>query len=133
MRGLQTTARPILCAAVDSFELEYVEEHDPHVAFIALVGELDLTNADALVEQLDAIAAGRALVLDLNRLLFLDSAALNGLFRVARIRGRDGFAIVIEPSSPVATTLEIVDFRRAATVVPSRDDAVTALSRHRST
>ena len=118
---------------MDSFELEYLEESDPRLAVVALVGELDLTNADALVEQLEAMAAGRPLVLDLNRVLFLDSAALHGLFRVARVRGRDGFAIVIEPTSPVATTLEIVDFRRAATVVPSRDDAVTALARAHST
>ena len=116
---------------MSSFELEYVEDGDSELATVALVGELDLTNSDELVEQLERFAAGRPLVIDLNRLLFLDSAALHGLFRIARERGSGGLAVVIDPSAPVAPTLEIVEFRRAATVVATREQAGSALARAR--
>jgi anti-anti-sigma factor len=116
---------------VGSFELEHLEEGDSDIALVALIGELDLTSADELLEQLEEAAAGRPLVVDLSRVLFLDSAALHGLFRVARDRGPGGLAIVIEPTAPVAATLEIVDFRKAATVVSSRKQAQTALARAR--
>jgi len=119
----------ILRPAVGSFELEHEEAPDSDVAFVALVGELDLTNADELVTQLEAIAAGRPLVVDLSRVLFLDSAALHGLFRVAHERGSSRLAVVVDPGAPVAATLDIVEFRKAATVVPSRDQAEAALGR----
>jgi len=114
---------------VASFELEYLEDGDPDVAFVTLGGQLDLTNAVDLVQQLEAVAAGRPLIVDLGRVLFLDSAALQRFFRLARERGPDGLAIVIEPDAPVAATLEIVEFRRAATVASSRREAETALAR----
>jgi anti-anti-sigma factor len=112
---------------VGSFELEHLEAGEPKVAYVAVGGEIDLTNADELVEQLDALSAGRPLVLDLNRLVFLDSAALHRLFDLARERGAGGLAVVIEPGAPVAATLEIVEFRKAASVTASVDDARAAL------
>ncbi len=115
-----------------SFELEHVQEGDPGVAIVAIAGELDLSNADELVEELDAVAAGRPLVLDLNRVLFIDSAALHRLFGVATERGFDRVALVAEPTAPVARTLDIVQFRRAATVVASVADARAALGRRSS-
>ena len=55
-----------------------------------VAGELDLTNARDMEERLEAVAVanGQALVLDLNRLVFIDSAALHVLFRTARRLGR---------------------------------------------
>jgi anti-anti-sigma factor len=112
---------------VGSIELERVDHDDPAVAVVALSGELDLTNVGKLVEELEEAATDRALILDLNRLLFLDSAALHALFELARTRGASGLALVIDPSAPVASTLAIVDFRQAAPVVGSRDEARAAL------
>ena len=112
-----------------SYELEYVEDGDPEVTVIAVAGELDLSNADDLVEQLGTVAAGRPLVIDLNRVLFIDSAALHRLFGVARERGFAGLALVAEPSAPVARTLDIVQFRQAATVAASVGEARAALAR----
>jgi len=117
----------MLCRAVAAFELEHVDSGDPTVAVVALSGELDLTNVGDLIEELDRAAADRALVLDLNRLLFLDSAALHGLFVLARSRAQAGLAVVIEPGAPVASTLAIVDFRQVATLARSRDEARAAL------
>jgi anti-anti-sigma factor len=116
---------------VGSFELEHEVRDDSDVAFVAFVGELDLTNADDLVAEMEAIAGERPLVIDLSRLLFLDSAALHGLFQLALGRGSAGLAVVIDPRAPVAATLEIVEFRKAATVVPSRARAEAALARAR--
>jgi anti-anti-sigma factor len=113
---------------VASFELEHVADGDPEVAIVAVAGELDLSNADELVEQLAAAASGRPLVIDLNRVLFIDSAALHRLFEVARERGSAGLALVAEPNAPVARTLEIVQFGRAATVATSVGEACTALA-----
>jgi anti-anti-sigma factor len=118
----------MLSRAVAAFELEHVDSGDPSVAVVVLSGELDLTNVGGLIEELDGAVSDRALVLDLNRLLFLDSAALHGLFRLARSRPEGGLAVVIEPEAPVASTLAIVDFRQVATVARSRDEARAALA-----
>ena len=101
----------------------------PDVAVVAVAGELDLSNADDLVEQLDAAAAGRPLVVDLNRTLFIDSAALHRLFLVARGSGAGRLALVAEANAPVARTLEIVQFERAAIVATSVAEAHAALIR----
>jgi anti-anti-sigma factor len=114
---------------VGAFALEHVDLDDPAIAVAVLSGELDLTNVGELVEELEDLTAGRALVLDLNRLLFIDSAALHALFRLARSRAGEGLAVVIEPGAPVAATLAIVDFRQAATVVESRDETFSAFVR----
>jgi anti-anti-sigma factor len=119
----------ILLSAVALFELEYVTDGDSEVAMVAVAGELDLSNADELVEQLRTTAADRPLVIDLNRVVFIDSAALHRLFEVARERGSSGLALVAEPGAPVAKTLEIVQFGRAATVAASVSDACAALAR----
>ena len=112
-----------------SFELEHVQDGDPGVAIVAVAGELDLSNADDFVAELDAAAAGRPLVVDLNRVLFMDSAALHRLFGVARDSGSARLALVAEASAPVAKTLEIVQFERAAIVAASVDEARASLAR----
>jgi anti-anti-sigma factor len=114
---------------VASFELEHIEDGDPDVAIVALAGDVDLSNADDVVEQLGAAAAGRPLVVDLNRVLFIDSAALHRLFGVAREIGSGRLALVADPSAPVAKTLEIVQFKRAAIVATSVAEACAALAR----
>jgi len=112
-----------------ALELEHVLERDEEAALVVLAGELDVTNVDLLDELLAAIDAGPPVVLDLTRLLFVDSAALNRLFRLVRERGSDGVAFVVEPGAPVATTLAIVGLGRAATVASTRARAYAALAR----
>jgi anti-anti-sigma factor len=119
-------------AAVAAFEVEQVQDGDPEVAVVAVAGELDLSNADDLVEQLGAAAAGRPLAVDLSRVLFIDSAALHRLFGVARESGFGRLALVAEPNAPVARTLEIVQFHRAAIVATSVGEACAALTRPRA-
>jgi anti-anti-sigma factor len=102
-----------------------LELHDTAhgVVVASLTGELDLTNARELEERLDAAASPEAvLVVDINRVVFLDSAALHVLFKLARQRGDDGLALLMEPNAAVSRTLEIVRMRDAVRVVPSLDD-----------
>jgi anti-anti-sigma factor len=110
---------------VTSYELEQRESDDAEVVLVEITGELDLTNAAELEERLESLAApdgSTILVLDLNRLLFIDSAALHVLFRTARGLGRDRFRLVVTPSAAVARTLEIVGIDEVADVRAAFDE-----------
>jgi len=110
---------------MSSYDLEQLESADPLVVRVALGGELDLTNAGDLARSLEAAAAPEAvLVLDLNRVLFVDSAALHVLFTIARERGRDRLCIVLDPTAPIARTLEIAALADAARVGDTEDELV---------
>ena len=113
---------------MSSFELEHLESGQAGVAYVGVAGEVDLTNATELSEQLAAVPDTQRLVVDLNRVVFIDSAALHALFDVARQRGRERLAFVIEPSAPIATTLAIVELDRAAHVGSTLDEALAAVA-----
>ena len=113
------------------FELTF-EADDSGIALVALAGELDLSNVDDLDEELRAVTNGSPLVLDLSRVIFIDSAALHQLFRMVRERGARAVAFVIEPTAPIARTLSIAGLDRAATVASTLPEAVAALRRTRS-
>jgi anti-anti-sigma factor len=100
------------------YGLEQRQTGDPSQIRVDVTGELDLTNANELEERLEELAApnGSILVLDLNRVVFIDSAALHVLFRTARRLGRDRFRLMFEPSAAVARTLAIVNISEVATV-----------------
>ena len=91
---------------------------------VDLSGELDLTNAREIEERLDELATDgdATLVLDVNRVVFIDSAALHALFRIARRLGKDRFQLVFEQSAVIARTLAIVGMPEVATVGDSADD-----------
>ena len=111
---------------VSIFELEHLDGVPADIAYVGVSGEVDLTNANDLGEQLAAVPDTQKLVVDLNRVVFIDSEALHGLFDVARRRGRGRVAFVIEPSAPIATTLAIVELNRAARVAATLDEARAA-------
>lgn len=104
-----------------SYELEQRQTDDPSLVHVDVTGELDLTNAHEVEERLEAItvANGSRLVLDLNRVVFIDSAALHVLFRTARRLGKDRFSLLVAPTAAVARTLEIVGIADVATVSES--------------
>jgi anti-sigma B factor antagonist len=66
------------------------------------VGSLDLATADVLDAQLEQLrAAGfRSLVIDLRRLLFMDSTGLRLLLRWSETARTDGVALSIVPGGP---------------------------------
>ena len=113
-------------ARVATFDVELTDTEQTDVTVAAFVGELDFTNASELTERLEELARVPALVIDLNRVHFIDSAALHCLFRLARDHG--SLAFVLDPTSPIATTLAIVELGRAAPLRATLDEAVSALT-----
>ena len=113
---------------VSTYELETIEPGEPGPTVAALTGQLDLTNASDLAESLEALAGAPNLVLDLNRVAFIDSAALHRLFELARQRQPDRLAIVLDPGSPIATVVEIVELGRVVPVVATLEEAARALA-----
>ena len=118
-----------------SYELEVRETDLGDVAFAALSGELDLTNAAELERRLDELAGeASSVVVDLNRIEFLDSAALHVLFTLARRLDEEGrgFGLVLGDDAPAARTISIVSLGELATVRPSLEAVLADLrSAHR--
>jgi anti-anti-sigma factor len=111
-----------------SYELAQRPTDDPSLVLIDVTGELDLTNAHELEDHLEALTEsnGARLVLDLNRVVFVDSAALHVLFRIARRLGKGGFGLVLEPSAALARTLAIVGISKVATISETPDGRPTS-------
>ena len=102
------------------YELDVRENPAPGVVLVEVSGELDLTNAADFEHRLDEASGGaQGLVLDLNRVSFIDSAALHVLFRVVGRVGFDRFGIVLEPSATIVRTLGIVGLDDAARIRPT--------------
>ena len=106
------------------YELEQRATSVPDRVLLDVGGELDLTNASELEERLGDLSAGNgsSLVLDLNRVVFIDSAALHVLFRTARRLGRERFGLVLDPTAPIAKTLSIVGIAEVVTMARSPEE-----------
>lgn len=110
------------------YELERRATEVPDTIVADVSGELDLTNARRLEEQLAELATdGTRLVLDLNRVTFVDSAALHALFRVARRLGTGRFGIALAPSAALTRTVTIVGLSDAVAVGSTADDVAQVL------
>ena len=113
-----------------SYELEVRETDLGDIALAELSGELDLTNAEELERRLAELSGdASAVILDLNRIQFLDSAALHVLFGLARRLDEEGRALglVLRPEAPVARTISIVSLGDLATVRPSLEEVLAEL------
>jgi anti-anti-sigma factor len=88
---------PGTAARVEANEADGVVE-------ITLSGEIDLTSADALQDQLErAIDGKRAVVVDLRPVTYLDSRGIRLLVQVARgFRGKGGQFTAIAPKESIA-------------------------------
>lgn len=103
-----------------------VQDGQTDCVLVELSGELDLTNAADVERRLEDLAGDR-LILDLNRVTFLDSAALHMLFRTSRrVGSAHRLGIVLEPSALVARTLAIVGMQEVASISPTLDELVAA-------
>ena len=107
---------------MSAYELELGDDV-AGVVVASLSGELDLTNARELEERLAGAAASETiLVLDLNRVVFIDSAALHAIFKLAERRPKDRLVLLMEPNAVVARTLDIVRMKDAVRIVASLDE-----------
>ncbi|MGQ0775539.1 MAG: STAS domain-containing protein [Pseudonocardiales bacterium] len=81
---------------------------------VTVTGQVDVATAAAFERLLDAAAVGRTqLIADLTGLGFLDSAGIRVLFALAT---RLDLHLIVDPSSVVATTLDISGMGEAATL-----------------
>ncbi|MGH3941303.1 MAG: STAS domain-containing protein [Pseudonocardiaceae bacterium] len=81
---------------------------------VTVTGQVDVVSAPAFGRLLAAAAAGRhQLIADLTGLGFLDSAGVRVLFELAT---RLDLHLIVDPSSVVATTLDICGIGEAATL-----------------
>jgi anti-anti-sigma factor len=113
---------------VTPYELEVRAAEQPGLTVVELAGELDLTNVPEIERRLEQLGADGALAVDLNRVTFIDSAALHMLFRVARSQDVHAarFGIVLEPTAAVYRTLSIVNLEAVTTISSSVEGLVAA-------
>jgi anti-anti-sigma factor len=112
-----------------SYELDRRLIDVPGTVVADASGELDLTNARNLEERLSELATnGERLVLDLNRVTFIDSAALHALFRTGRRLGDGRFGIALAPAAALTRTLTIVGLTDAVPVRPTAEDVAQLLA-----
>ena len=108
-----------------TFDVELTDTEQTDVTVAALSASSTSPTRASSPSELE-LARVPALVIDLNRVHFIDSAALHCLFRLARDHG--SLAFVLDPTSPIATTLAIVELGRAAPLRATLDEAVSALT-----
>jgi anti-sigma B factor antagonist len=93
---------------------------------VALVGEADVTNCDALRDVLEAEVAKqpRTMIIDLGGLRFMDSSALHVVLRVNRTMGRQGGVLALaSPREPVAKMLRLTAADQLIPVYPTVSEA----------
>jgi anti-sigma B factor antagonist len=94
-----------------------------------LSGEVDMSNADYVRDQLLASTPNDALalVLDITTTRYLDSAAIEVLFDLSRrlARRRQELRLVMPPESPLRRVIELTEVRTAAPVYESLEAALT--------
>ncbi|MBA3328699.1 MAG: STAS domain-containing protein [Solirubrobacterales bacterium] len=106
------------------------EPHGRHVV-VRVIGELDVFNAGPVAAQVEAAvpAGAHGAVIDFTALGFMDSTGIRKLFALAArlIERRQEVRVVVLEGGPVARTLELVEFSRAAPMHPSLDEALAQL------
>lgn len=106
--------------------LEIERSRSDGLDVLVVEGELDIATAPRMIASLnEALAEGdRPLVVDLTRVLFMDSTGLALLINARRraVRSRRGFAIVC-PDGPISRVFEIADMVRSLRVCPDRESA----------
>lgn len=99
--------------------LQVVRTSQPRT--IRLVGELDASNADDLLIDLDPeLTSVGDLTLDLGALAFIDSLGLRSLLRMAHALDA-GRLILREPQPGVGRTLDIIGLESVGNISVTRD------------
>ena len=109
-----------------------VVERRGEVQVVSLAGEVDISNAATLEEDIsDAVpndASG--LVLDLSDTRYLDSAGIRMLFELGeRLSGRrQSMAVVVPRDSVIRHSLVVTELAQAMSMHDSLDEALAALA-----
>jgi anti-anti-sigma factor len=95
-----------------------------------LNGELDMTNCTYVREELtrSVPSEGHGMVADLSGTLYLDSAAIEMLFEMARrlARRRQRLQIALPTRSPLQRVLQLTDVKAVAPIHETVEAALTA-------
>lgn len=101
------------------------------VLIARLGGEVDMTNSTYVRDELVASMPNDALglVVDLSGCRYLDSAAIEVLFDLARRLGRrrQRLHVALAPSSPLRRVLSLTDVAAVAPIHDSLEEAVAAV------
>lgn len=104
------------------------------VQIVALVGDHDLessTDVEAAIRRV--LEASDAVIVDLSRLSFAESAVLGTLILADKRAGRGRFAVIAPPDTPAARLLSLVDAKALFRIFPTLTAAIgwsrTATSR----
>jgi anti-anti-sigma factor len=104
-------------------------EHRDTAVVARLAGEVDMSNAEYVREELLRSVPNEAhsLILDLEHTRYLDSAAIELLFDLARRLGRrrQSLRLVLPPSSPLKRVLVLTE---VGSVAPLHDTLDSALA-----
>jgi anti-anti-sigma factor len=107
---------------------EIVLDHRDGFVVARLSGEVDMSNAPYVREQLLASMPNEALalVVELSGCRYLDSAAIEVLFDLSRRLGRrrQELRLVLPPGSPLKRVIELTEVHTAAPVHESLDSAL---------
>ena len=96
------------------------------VAVVVVEGEVDMVTAPALQEELESIAPGTSVVIDLCDTPFMDSNGLRVLFAARQARG-GRVHIACGPGGPIARLFEVVQGTRSLPkVFATRGEALAA-------
>jgi anti-sigma B factor antagonist len=91
---------------------------------VTVEGELDMVNAPAVAEALDALVGiGAPVVVDLTGLSFIDSSGIHALLQP---RAEHGSIEIVCPPGNVRRTLEVTRLERVLTVHDTLDQALAA-------
>lgn len=110
---------------MDRFESK-VAVDEPDRVVVSLSGELDLAAADTLWAALEPLfTGGRAVILDGERLDFLDSGGLRVLARAARRATETGSVLrLVAPGPAVRRTLELAGAEKLIELRPTVAEAL---------
>ena len=99
------------------------------VTVVQVEGELDKVGIDQARSSLDRLVGPGKLVVDLDRVTFIDSAGLHALFGLARLAAPAGgsVALVVADECPTARVIGLVHLSDVMPVLPTVEDAVGAL------
>ena len=99
------------------------------VRVLMLEGELDMAAAPRLQARVDETPSGRALVLDLSRATFIDSAVLKELLRArAELAERDVRLVLAGVSTPVRRLLDLTRTSELFEDAENLDEALERLN-----
>jgi anti-anti-sigma factor len=105
-----------------------VEERRELVLIAAVEGEIDASNVSDIADRVRLMLTNRseALVVDLARTSYLDSAGINLLFKLSSEleQRQQALRLVVAPSSPIARMLSITGLDTAVPTFPSREAAL---------